>query len=857
MLALASGVAFAAGPPGATSGEATQVAETTVKLTGKVNPDGTAVAACRFEYGTTMSYGAVAPCTPEAADLGAGGLNVPVSAAIDGLEPGTTYHFRLIASNVNGAALGSDVPFATVGVANCGNVARRVEQGIVSVQLPDCMALEQISPARKGSQRAVAPTISADGQRTMFYSLAALANTPGNLSTFTGDIYVATRGEDGWKPLPTSPPPPISQGWESATNLVRNFDPSLSRWVVMGSAAWESDAGVSRLFRGGLGGAFTPISPLLKPIDAAVHTRENVRRSVLQGSSADHTRLAIAMGEASALYLPSDPVPSGSDSNVYLAQLDSSAQPSLKLLARDDVGADAGKAWGETCGARVGGIGPSGTGWRNQGAVSADGSRIYFSTRPTQLPNLPCNVGTGKFRILERTETAGAADIQELFASECNRAAPDPACSTFDGDDFYQGASVDGSKVYFTSNRQLTNSDLDSSPASCSGLFGFPACDLYVYDRDADKLTQVSAGKAFAQHPVVGSGANVFNGTVAISGDGSHAYFVASGSLTDTPNPAGATAAGSPFGPKLYAWDNDEEELEFIGPLSSADTSLWGGSGSFLNAAYPVPATGRDAFGNEVGGAGDILLFHTKAALTANDTDGGRLDTYRFDASGSASTLLCVSCRAGAPDGEPFDVDIRLASVPGVPGTAFAEQGRWVSEDGSSVLVRTKEALVPGDLNESRDDYLWRGGRFTILPGTTPPASGSALGETPPVLSHDGEQVAFTAYSRLLASDIDTAPDVYVARVGGGFKSPPPTETCKGEACQGPPGALPPEPLAVATPNYLGKGNVAPQPAAKCPKGKRSVVRNGVRSCVKPSKPKKKGKSKAKKQATKKQGGRK
>jgi hypothetical protein len=48
------------------------------------------------------------------------------------------------------------------------------------------------------------------------------------------------------------------------------------------------------------------------------------------------------------------------------------------------------------------------------------------------------------------------------------------------------GVSVDGSKVYFTTNRQLVNSDLDGSAAGCNGFSGVAGCDLYLYD--ADKL---------------------------------------------------------------------------------------------------------------------------------------------------------------------------------------------------------------------------------------------------------------------------------------------------------------------------------------------------------------------------------
>src|SRR5439155_17492828 len=57
-----------------------------------------------FEYGTTATYGASTP----AADAGAGGADVPVSATLSGLAASTTYHYRLVATNAVGTTFGTD-----------------------------------------------------------------------------------------------------------------------------------------------------------------------------------------------------------------------------------------------------------------------------------------------------------------------------------------------------------------------------------------------------------------------------------------------------------------------------------------------------------------------------------------------------------------------------------------------------------------------------------------------------------------------------------------------------------------------------------------------------------------------------
>ena len=96
------------GPPAATTGAALSVAPTTATLTGTVDPRGRSTS-WRFEYGTTTSYGSSTPSK----SAGSGTAPVAVSAPVDKLTPGVTYHYRLIASNSAGSVSGADGTFAT------------------------------------------------------------------------------------------------------------------------------------------------------------------------------------------------------------------------------------------------------------------------------------------------------------------------------------------------------------------------------------------------------------------------------------------------------------------------------------------------------------------------------------------------------------------------------------------------------------------------------------------------------------------------------------------------------------------------------------------------------------------------
>ncbi|HEX5713412.1 MAG TPA: hypothetical protein VFX85_08880, partial [Solirubrobacterales bacterium] len=101
----------------------------------------------RFEYGPTAAYGQSTP----ASSVPAGKGDLQVSADLAGLQPGTTYHFRVVLENSAGSATGTDRVFTTAAAPDrgdaCANAAIRAEQG--SGYLADCRAYERVSPADK------------------------------------------------------------------------------------------------------------------------------------------------------------------------------------------------------------------------------------------------------------------------------------------------------------------------------------------------------------------------------------------------------------------------------------------------------------------------------------------------------------------------------------------------------------------------------------------------------------------------------------------------------------------------------------------------------------------------------------
>jgi hypothetical protein len=108
--ASAPAVASAAQPSVSTTA-AKSVTSTTATLTGTVNPNNEATL-YHFEYGPTKAYGSV---TPDQGPSGATKGNIAVQAPVGSLTPGTTYHYRLVATNASGTKAGGDKSFKTPG----------------------------------------------------------------------------------------------------------------------------------------------------------------------------------------------------------------------------------------------------------------------------------------------------------------------------------------------------------------------------------------------------------------------------------------------------------------------------------------------------------------------------------------------------------------------------------------------------------------------------------------------------------------------------------------------------------------------------------------------------------------------
>jgi hypothetical protein len=199
--------------PSAVTEPAAPITQTSATLNGEVNPNGTAIDECEFEYGTTSSYGTTVPCSSLP---GEGNSPVAVSAPIATLTPGTTYHFRVLARSATGANAGEDrtffstpeAPAVTTGVASSVSTSSATLNGTVN---PNRGAVSECefeygtstaygstvpcspSPGSGNSPVTVSASITGLSTTTTYY-YRLLATNAGGSSVGAGQTFTALNG---------------------------------------------------------------------------------------------------------------------------------------------------------------------------------------------------------------------------------------------------------------------------------------------------------------------------------------------------------------------------------------------------------------------------------------------------------------------------------------------------------------------------------------------------------------------------------------------------------------------------------------------------------------------------------------
>jgi hypothetical protein len=607
---------------------------------------------------------------------------------------------------------------------------------------------ELATPPDKLSHNTRSPILSADGTALAFDTEPG-NGLPGDPSHgAAANPYLSQRSPSGW----------VFSSWGldaslfGGTSRAVDVTPDLTTRLYFGANTEEFERGAGAFYlRHSATGTPERFGPVLEMQPGGDTEKFVLTRA---GVAAD-LRSLVFTSQAPNVLLPGEPAPA----TEALYEVSRGADGALR---RVDVGND-GNALAPACGAAFGHIFYDHT----AGALSDDGRRIVFSAR-TGAEDGAC--GSVPARLFVRID--GRTTV-ELSASECRRDPADP-CLPVTSNAEFKAASGDGRRVFFSTVDQLVDEDTDTAP------------DLYLYDVDAppgDHLTRVS------ERPAPDAG---YQGFLRAAHDGSRIYYVARGVLATNANAQGDRAATD--ADNLYVHDVADNRPTFVATMDPSDAPNWTqGDGSGIRTATPAGADARR------------LVFASAARVTADDTDAAT-DLFRFDAQDGSLERVSIGMGGRGNDEVPATS----------PGPSYQQvlpltQARNpVSADGSHVLFHTTEPLVPEDTNGAGDVYEWVDGRVTLASDGQDPtgAGGDGYGMA---ISADGSTVAFTTARALVATDRDTAVDVYVLRGGDDVTAPVAEEppACDGDACQPPPGGSPPLGAPI-TPSFVGPGNASP-----------------------------------------------
>ncbi|HEV7493067.1 hypothetical protein [Baekduia sp.] len=764
--------------------------EATIKATINPNRQQTTF---HVDYGPDTTYGQSAPVRD--ADVGAGSDDLTRAQLLTGLTPGSTYHYRVVATNDAGSVAGPDRLFTTLPVsppsAACANDALR--DGIGS-RLPDCRAYEQVSPVDKNGTDAAFLEAGAvtDISRSAVAGGAVVFATFGSVfagepSGQTSDYYLSRRGGDGWTTNGINPP-------------------------LKATAAIVNDPFTEMLFTDALDKAVTNVTsqngPLLTP-DAGLG---QFNRYVQDLSDPAHPSYQL-------LTPPSTDV---CTTFVYGASADLShvIYCSTAKLTTDAV-AGAQNLYDWVHGAfRLVSIAPDGTPMSSSDArfaavpstISRDGSRIFFQADG----NLYLRQDATSTIQIDAAQGAGPG-----------------------GGGLFLGASDDGSKVVFAAAASAGLTD-DTVPGSGQNLYLYDAANASHPLTDLTPAADVN-----------------LDGLVGMGTDASYIYYVADGALAPGAQAGDCQASGSGHC-DLYVYHAGTTRVVAT-LSRSGDSSDWAvpgsaGSGGMTYGQVFVTPDGKHmtfrSFGTPTG-FDNRPATPGACAFGASDPDEPCSQVYVYDATASqpADRLRCASCNpTGARPLGPASLPVNIGAA-GV----LAYAPRYLSADGTRLFFNSADSLTGRDTNglsgcasltaialafwPCQDVYEWEADGAGSCHGSTQNggclsliSSGSSDDTTSFLdMSADGSDAFFVTRDQLVAQDQDGLYDVYDARVDGGLSSqvkPPPSD-CAADACRGPLAAVPAAPLA-ATVSFSGPGNATPPPApAKA--GKVTVVKRPVR----------------------------
>lgn len=873
----------AVGPPQVDRVSARNLSPTSTRLEAQIDPAG-ADTHYFFEYGTADCRATPSSCTdlpaPPGEDLGSGFASLPASATADGLQPGTTYFYRVIASNAKGETEGSQTLHTFTTLPSSVDV------------LADGRAWELVSPPDKhgaviypigGTSEDSAPGVgvieaSQDGSAITYAANAPLGSEPPGNRAFEAVQVLSKRDPERWSTRDIPTPHDKAEGVLAGTpQEYRAFSPDVSLGLVQPNGLFGTHLQEPPLVQGleteerGIylrhdatceAAPATCYEPLITPQEDTTKARFG---GEVEFAGASSNLQHVVFSSSVAI---SSSSPSGSGLYEWNA-----GKPPTEALQLVSVLPGNKKSAEES---QLGDFIPQVSAVRN--AVSSDGSRVVWSAVTEEGEAAVTNLFMRDTTHGQTIRLNAAQGVKELPPGEREKQEV-----------HFRSANADGSMVFFTDTFPLTaESKLRASEEG-------PA-DLYVCEVSEGLEGPKCTLKDLTIDPAsnFGESADVVGTLPGASEDGSSVYFVANGVLDAQAQAAGAvrgqcarpsvdsTVPGATCNLYLEHYDQESKEWEaprFIARLSQEDQPDWGSKGT--------QALGT--LSSRVSPNGHYLAFMSREPLTGYDNvdsseeaHGARdEEVYVYDA--QDESLVCASCnpsgnrptgifdheRIGEGRGLLVDrpgiwqetegeekggarrpLDHWLAgSIPGwtpVSAETALYQSRYLSDEGR-LFFNSPEALVSHDTNGKEDVYQFE----PVGVGSCASASGCisliSSGESDHEsafldASASGNDAFFLTNRQLVAADQDASFDVYDARVcsvsspcqiGTGSSSQPceALQTCRPVAVAQPAFPGPSGSATLSGPGNSGELQALGANAGKKPETRGQKLAKALRSC--------------------------
>jgi len=245
-----------------------QVSSTSALLAGELNPLGSETRYA-FSYGPTSACGS-SECTVPAGegDAGSGVGDVPISVLVEGLSPGTTYHYRLTAHNALAPPQGIADPERTFTTQEVGGESKPAPI--------DGRGWEMVSPPEKHGAALDALTLEGgdiqaaeDGGGLAYIAKAPPDGEPEGNRSLAETQLLASHGADGWETKDIATPHEAVAGlFGGELSEYRLFAPDLATGVVEPTGATPLSATASERtpYRRETNGEYLPLVSGCPPI---------------------------------------------------------------------------------------------------------------------------------------------------------------------------------------------------------------------------------------------------------------------------------------------------------------------------------------------------------------------------------------------------------------------------------------------------------------------------------------------------------------------------------------------------------------------------------------------------------------